>query len=165
MDQNDHQFNKIFFTDDYLSNKDLYNFFSQSRLAALSACNTGTGQLVKGEGVMSLSRGFIHAGCPSVVMSLWSVDDGSTSKIMENFYQNLRNGKTKDLALRQAKLDYLGSSKKSFQHPYYWAAFVQFGDARPLCESNFFQSKYFKIGGILFLISLLLFQRFRKKDS
>lgn len=164
IDQNNHQFNKIFFTDDYLSNKDLYNFFSQSRLAVLSACNTGTGQLVKGEGVMSLSRGFIHAGCPSVVMSLWSVDDGSTSKIMENFYQNLRDGNTKDQALRQAKLTYLSSSKKSFQHPYYWAAFVQFGDARPLCESNFFLSKNFIFGGILLLISLFLFQRFRKRN-
>ncbi|MFK8009414.1 MAG: CHAT domain-containing protein [Saprospiraceae bacterium] len=163
-DKNNHQFNKIFFTDDYLSNKDLYNFFSQSRLAVLSACNTGSGQLVKGEGVMSLSRGFIHAGCPSVVMSLWSVDDGSTSKIMELFYQNLRNGETKDQALRYAKLEYLRSSKKSFQHPYYWAAFVQFGDARPLCKEGFSFSKKIIIGGVLFLFALFLFQQFRKKS-
>lgn len=157
IDQNNHQFNKIFFTDDYLSNNDLYNFFSESRLAVLSACYTGSGRIVKGEGVMSLSRGFIHAGCPSVLMSLWSVDDGSTAKIMESFYQNLKQGQTKNNSLRLAKEEYLKDAKKAFQHPFYWAAFVQFGDARPLCENQPFEFNGLMMLGIFLFFALLIY--------
>ncbi len=132
VDEQNPQFNKIYFADDYLSNNDLYNLLFQAELAVLSACNTGSGQLVRGEGVMSLSRGCIHAGCPSVVMSLWAVDDCTTSNIMVDFYRNLKNKKDKPTALRQAKMNFLNSAKKDRQHPYYWAAFVQFGNPIPL---------------------------------
>ncbi|NET34653.1 MAG: CHAT domain-containing protein, partial [Cyanothece sp. SIO1E1] len=97
-------------------------------LAVLSACNTGSGQLVKGDGVLSLSKGFVHAGCPSAVMSLWSVDDFSTSEIMIDFYDYLKKGYTKDEALRKAKLDFIASADKVKKHPFFWAAFVQMGD-------------------------------------
>lgn len=164
IDQNDHQFNKIFFTDDYLSNNDLYNFFSESRLTVLSACNTGAGQLVKGEGVMSLSRGFIHAGSPSVLMSLWSVDDGSTAKIMESFYQNMKEGEAKDKSLKWAKKEYVENAKKAFQHPYYWAAFVQYGDARPLCENQVSVLNILSMIGVFSCLILLRYV-FRKNTS
>ncbi|MEM8907062.1 MAG: CHAT domain-containing protein, partial [Bacteroidota bacterium] len=91
------------------------------------------GQLVRGEGVISLARGFMHAGCPSTVMSLWSVDDCATSDIMVHFYRSLKAGQRKDEAIRQAKFDYLANiSDKSMAHPYYWAAFVQFGQTEAL---------------------------------
>ena len=132
--------------------------------AVYSACNTDSGKLVKGEGIMSLSRGFIHAGCPSVVMSLWSVNDGSTSDIMKRFYQNLSKGKSKDSALKQAKLDYLNSSKKAFQHPFYWAAFVQFGDTSELRGNAFFSLKKLAIGGVLLFVVFFFIQKIRKTN-
>ncbi|MEM1322086.1 MAG: CHAT domain-containing tetratricopeptide repeat protein [Bacteroidota bacterium] len=123
---------KIYLADDYLSLYDLYNSGLRSELAVLSACNTGSGKLLKGEGVMSLARGFITSGCRSTLMSLWSVDDCATSDIMTQFYTHLNDGQNKAAALRQAKLDYLNSASRAQQHPYYWAAFVQFGDVRPM---------------------------------
>ena len=130
VDEDNANFNKIFLTDDFLSNFDLYNLELSAELAVLSACNTGSGELVKGEGVMSLARGFINAGCSSTLMSIWSVDDCATSDIMLRFYEGLKKGLKKDEALRTAKLNYLDSVSKTKKHPYYWAAFVQFGDVK-----------------------------------
>ncbi len=124
--------NKIHFTDDFLSNRDLHNLNLQADLAVLSACNTGSGKLVKGEGVMSLSRGFILAGCPSTLMSLWSVDDCTTSDLMFAFYKNLKDGLPKDQALQKAKIQHLKTADKATAHPYYWAAFVQSGNAEAI---------------------------------
>ena len=107
VDDVDPMLSKIYFTDDHLSSYDLYNLELNADLAVLSACNTGSGKLVKGEGVLSLARGFIHAGCPSVLMSLWSVDDCATSDIMHDFYLQLIEGKNKAEALRLAKVKYL----------------------------------------------------------
>ena len=77
---------------------------------------------------MSLARGFIHAGCASVLMSLWSVDDCATSDIMHQFYKELVDGKNKDEALRLSKQRYLATADRLHMHPYFWSAFVQFGD-------------------------------------
>ncbi len=109
------------------------------------------GQLIKGEGMMSLSRGFIHAGCPSVVMSLWSVDDRSTSDVMYYFYQQLKAGEPKDRALQQAKKLFLQQAKKAEQHPFYWAPFIQCGQTKALT----FQSNN-SLLGISFLIPLII---------
>ena len=128
VDDQNPMLNKIFFVDDYLSNYDLFNLNLKADLAVLSACNTGSGKLLKGEGIMSLSRGFLQAGCPSTLISLWSVDDCTTSDLMIEYYRNLKKGLDKDLALQNAKLHYLNQSDKLHAHPYYWAAFVQFGN-------------------------------------
>ena len=140
LDDQNPNFSKIYLSDDYISNSDLYNLELNSEMVVLSACETGAGQLVKGEGVMSLARGFIHAGCPSVVMSLWSVDDCATADVMVGFYKNLKAGQTKSQAIRQAKLDYISQAKKAQQHPFYWAAFVQIGNYEPL---EFSEASYF----------------------
>ncbi|MCR9287584.1 MAG: CHAT domain-containing protein [Bacteroidetes bacterium] len=128
LDDENPMFNKIWLSDDYVSNNDLYNLSLNADLAVLSACNTGSGQLVKGEGVQSLARGFLHAGCPSLVTSLWSVDDCATSDIMIRFYEHLKEGNTKNKALQLAKLEYLKEADKLHQHPYYWSAFIQIGN-------------------------------------
>ena len=127
LDDQNPMLNKIFLADGYLSNFDLYNLELQTELAVLSACNTGSGQLRRGEGVMSLSRGFMHAGCPSVLMSLWSVEDCTTSAIMNKYYQGIKAGQTKDFALQESKKFYLQEATKLASHPFYWAPFVQFG--------------------------------------
>jgi CHAT domain-containing protein len=111
---------------------ELYNMNLQAELAVLSACETGTGKLQNGEGIMSLSRAFKYAGCPNIVMSLWQADDASTKDIMVQFYQNLKLGKGKAGALRHAKMEYLKNSEMNKSHPFYWATFVLAGDGKPL---------------------------------
>jgi len=128
VDEENPSFNKIFLTDDYLSNADLYNTSLNAELVVLSACNTGSGKLVKGEGVLSLARGFVQAGCRSSIVSRWSVDDCATSEIMQYFYEGLERGEEKDEALRLAKLNYLKEADQFYAHPYYWSAFVGYGD-------------------------------------
>lgn len=132
MDEENPMQSKVFFADEPIINQELFNLNLSADMAVLSACNTGSGQLVKGDGVMSLSKGFIHAGCPSALVSLWSVDDYSTSEIMINFYKYLKKGQSKDKAIRNAKLEYLASADKVKRHPFYWAAFIHMGDPAPL---------------------------------
>ncbi len=156
IDEENSNVNKIFLTDDFLSNYDLYNMNLNAELAVLSACNTGSGELVKGEGVMSLARGFINAGCASTLMSMWSVDDCATSDIMLRFYEGLKNKLPKDQALREAKLSYLDNASKSKTHPYYWAAFVQFGDISALDLKQSFDFRYL-LATVGILLALGLF--------
>lgn len=123
---------KIFFTDGYLTAYDLTNLELNNQLTVLSACNTGVGKLLNGEGVLSLAREFTLAGSPSTLTSLWAIDDCSTADIMTNYYQNLKHHQHKDAALRQAKLSFLQKADRELAHPYYWAAFLQFGEVSPL---------------------------------
>lgn len=114
--------------DGILHTLELFDMHLPAELAVLSACNTGKGAIQRGEGVMSLARGFMYAGCPSIVMSLWSVDDAASASIMDEFYRQLSKGRDKDEALRSAKLNYLDSAEESKAHPYFWAAHVLIGD-------------------------------------
>ncbi len=118
---------------DALTGSKLFNYeIGQMRIVSpmvvLSACDTGNGILYSGEGVLSLARNFILAGVPSVVESLWPVEDVAGSKIMDSFYQYLSQGKPKDEALQLAKLDYLNNTSPSFVHPHYWASYALLGD-------------------------------------
>jgi len=94
-------------------------------LVVLSACQTQIGALSAGDEVVGLSRAFLYAGTPSVIASLWNVDDEATALLMERFYTHLRAGLSKGEALRQAQIDV----RDEYPHPYYWAAFVLTGDA------------------------------------
>ena len=150
-------------TDDgFLNTFEIYNMKLNARLAVLSACETGTGKLQKGEGVMSLARGFIYAGCPSIVMTLWQVEDKSGTEIMRNFYSYLAKGKRKDVALRLAKLKHLDSSDPLTAHPHYWLGYVNIGNPEALYTSK---DIYFVI--FLFIAIVLVFVdwHYRKKKS
>jgi CHAT domain-containing protein len=99
-------------------------------LVVLSACETGLGDIVTGEGVYGLGRSFQTAGAKSVIMSLWQVDDAATRDLMTTFYDSLDEGATHQAALRQAAL----SVRASQPHPYFWGPFVAMGrvnDAQP----------------------------------
>ena len=96
-------------------------------LTTLSACDTGLGKLQGQEGVSNLVEAFLVAGSKSVVASLWSADDTSTSALMQQFYQHLALGETVSSALRDAKLDMLTKYGDQL-HPFYWAAFVAVGE-------------------------------------
>jgi CHAT domain-containing protein len=99
-------------------------------LVTLSACRTGLGQLLRGEGMIGLTRAFLYAGSESVMVSLWNVNDIATASLMKAFYKNLKQGLNKDEALRQAKLELIHGRQQAWRHPYYWAAFVLVGDSR-----------------------------------
>ena len=137
--------------DGWLNTADIYNLDLRNvRLSVLSACNTGTGKMQRGEGLMSLARGFLYAGCPSIVVSLWEVEDNAGTQIMTSFYKNLERGKTKDAALRAAKLEYLENANSRLAHPHYWMSFKSIGDNSPVYNSN---DIYF----FALLIALILF--------
>ncbi len=111
----------------------LYNYeISLSRInspmVVLSACNSGTGVLYHGEGIMSLARGFILAGASSVIKTAWEVNDETSARIITRFYYYLSEGKNKDEAMRLAKMEYIRSSPPVFSKPYYWAAYEVLGD-------------------------------------
>jgi CHAT domain-containing protein len=113
--------------DGFLRVNDIYNSRLQADLVVLSACQTGLGKEVRGEGLMGLTRAFLYAGVPRVVVSLWSVDDRATAELMASFYRSLlRDGKSPSEALLDAQQEL--RKHKEWQSPYYWAAFVQQGD-------------------------------------
>jgi CHAT domain-containing protein len=99
-------------------------------LVTLSACSTGLGKLVNGEGFLGLTRAFFYAGARNVTVSLWNVNDSATSTLMKSYYQNLNRGLTKNAALRQAKLTLLRGSNASWRHPYFWAPFILVGQGK-----------------------------------
>ena len=108
---------------------EIYNLNLPAELVVLSACKTGLGKEVRGEGLMSLTRGFMYAGAARVMVSLWDVNDKSTSVLMGELYRGLLQQKLRpSAALRAAQLKMLNS--KQFASPYYWAAFVQLGEPR-----------------------------------
>jgi CHAT domain-containing protein len=113
--------------DGLLSAYEVFNLKLNAELVVLSACETGLGKEVKGEGMMGLMRAFIYAGAPSVVVSLWKVDDEGAADLMIGFYRHWQGsgrGKlSKPEALRRAQLDAI----KQGSLPYYWAPFILVG--------------------------------------
>jgi CHAT domain-containing protein/Tfp pilus assembly protein PilF len=114
--------------DGFLYASELYGLdLSHVKLAVLSACESGIGKSYAGEGMFSVARGFVYAGCPSLVMSLWKVNDFKTARFMGMFYENLAMGQKVDEALRNAKLGFIESTDEIGAHPANWAAFVGLG--------------------------------------
>jgi len=130
--QHNHKLSEIQFADATITNYHIENMQINAGLAVLSACETGSGFIQSGEGAMSLARSFFLAGCPSLVSSLWLADDESTTEIMLYFYQHLKAGEAKDVALQKAKLQYCADAGIRESHPFYWAGFVQSGNRREL---------------------------------
>ena len=134
-----------------------------SPMVVLSACNTGNGMLYSGEGAMSIARNFVLAGVPSVVETLWPVEDLAGSKIMINFYKYLSEGKEKNAALRLAKLDYISTTSPSFVNPRFWAAYTILGDVSPI--RRFWWKEipilFYAIVLLLFMISTKIYYRRR----
>jgi len=115
--------------DGLLQAAEIFNLKLNADLVVLSACQTGLGKLVRGEGIVGLTRAFMYAGTPSVLVSLWSVSDISTADLMGEFYDGLIKHKlSKTEALRKAQLALL--SDDEYAHPFYWASFVLLGDWR-----------------------------------
>ncbi len=123
-------------TFDKLYARDLYNYSLNADMVVLSACETGIGKLQKGEGIISLARAFAYAGAKSIFTTLWQVSDENTKDIFVDFYKYLKAGKSKDEALRLAKLDYLEkhAGRGDGTHPFFWAGLIGIGDMSPLTD-------------------------------
>lgn len=113
--------------DGMLYSGEIYNLKLDADLVILSACETGLGQIVKGEGVIGLQRALLYAGARNIVVSFWQVSDVSTSKLMIKFYDCFLKTDTQVYAksLREAKLDLINNTQ--YNHPYYWSSFVLIG--------------------------------------
>jgi len=113
--------------DGFLRLHEIYNLQLNADLIVLSACETGLGKEIKGEGLIGLTRGFMYSGAPRVVASLWNVDDLATAELMKLFYQRmLKDGLPAGAALRAAQLEL--SRQKRWASPYFWAGFVLHGE-------------------------------------
>jgi CHAT domain-containing protein len=144
-----------------LYESEIYNLdMKDAKLVILSACETGNGLLINGEGVMSLSRAFSYAGCKSVITSLWKADDIATAFIIKRLHYYLQKGLAKDAALQNAKIDYLNNSgiEARFKTPAYWAHLVLIGDNSSLVASSFKWSICIPAVIALFLLTALFFK-------
>jgi CHAT domain-containing protein len=118
------EFSSIKLSDAWLTVSDLAEIAHGVQLVTLSACETGKTGVKAGDEALGLTRGLLGAGCPLVVASLWSVNDGSTALLMNHFYGGLGEGLAPVEALRQA----MQKVREEHEHPYSWAPFVVLGD-------------------------------------
>jgi CHAT domain-containing protein len=115
--------------DGFLRTHEVYNMRLRAETVVLSACQTGLGKEIKGEGLVGLTRGFMYAGAQRVVASLWQIDDSATAALMTRFYRGMLNdGRRPAAALRAAQLEMM--KQKRWSSPYFWAAFVIQGEWR-----------------------------------
>lgn len=122
--------------DGYLKTYEIYGIPLKAKMVVLSSCNTGSGMLSSGEGILSLARGFTYSGSQSVVMSMWEIEDKSGTEIVKLFYDNLKKGYSKSMALKKARMVFLKNADHLRSHPYFWSALVVYGNNSPLYHSN-----------------------------
>ena len=140
---------------------EIYNLHLPLDFLGLSACKTGLGRFVAGEGVQSLGNAFSFSGVKSLVISLWDVNDLSTAELMDYFYEELAEGRSKDEALQLAQLHYLDANSGLKQHPYYWAGFVLQGENTPVTQSILWG--YILIGSLLVGLMFFLFWNYKNR--
>jgi CHAT domain-containing protein len=115
--------------DGFLRLHEIYNLKLPAELVVLSACQTGLGKEIRGEGIVGLTRGFMYAGAARLIASLWKVDDAATAELMSRFYKHLLGEQQRPAeALRRAQIEMY--EKRRWRSPYYWAAFVLQGEWR-----------------------------------
>jgi CHAT domain-containing protein len=163
VNQKDPEYSGLALTEDQSKDEDNFLYAYEIKqlglhagLVVLSACETGVGKYQRGEGVVSIGRGFMYAGAPSLLMTLWNLNDQSGAVIVEQFYKNLSEGMEKDEAIRQAKLFYLDNYPPEYTHPFMWAAFVQVGDYSSIQINHKTNWNYYIIGAVVILLVLLL---------
>lgn len=152
--------------DGYLHAYELYELDLRAELAVLTACGTGAGKAAAGEGVRSLGYSFAYAGCPSLVISLWNIDEKVSAEIIGDFYDNLASGMPKHKALRRAKLDHLNNASDQLALPYYWAGMVLMGDVDPITIPFWTRYKWWCVGAAFVVIGVwFAFRRSRRKAA
>ena len=141
--------------------QDVYGLNLRSDLVVLSACETGIGKEVRGEGLMSLNNAFLQAGAKTVVSSLWKVDDTATKQLMTKFYQGIATeGLTASAALRQAQIAMYKDPR--YASPFHWAAFTAQGDYQRVPGISVSYSRYVVVGVLMFLTFGFIFLKARR---
>lgn len=107
--------------DGFLTMSEVMDLKIPAEVVALTACRTGVGRKLSGEGVLGMGRAFQYAGARSVLMSMWSVEESATVSLTNSFFEHLKSGKTAGQALRLARADI---RRDGYEHPFYWSAFV-----------------------------------------
>lgn len=144
--------------------RDLYNLQTDADMVTLSACESGMGELRRGEGFLSLARGFFYSGASSICSTLWKINDASSTQLMDDFYKNLAEGDAKDLALQKAQIKFLNLNRQNaLSHPYYWSGFVLSGNTEAVVRNHGYL--WMSLGGIVLLIIGFVFFKNRKKDK
>jgi len=153
--------------DGFLHVFELYNLQLGAELAVLSACDTGSGRIVNGEGILSLGRAFKYAGVNSLLLSRTKISDPVTPEIMAAFYNHLKAGKSKTQSLRLAKLEFLENTDNIFSSPHFWSNYFILGNSKPIEFEKQAFSRYYLwlIIGLALVILLALIQRFRSSTS
>ncbi|MCE7994654.1 MAG: CHAT domain-containing protein [Roseivirga sp.] len=148
--------------DGNLLTRELFAMRAPADMVVLSACNSGSGDVIRGEGVISMANGFFYAGSRSAVMTLWLANDQSSGQLMKSFYQNLAEGQSKSTSMSAAKLEYINKADALQSHPYYWAHFVVNGNDAPLVSAGLPGFWWF----LLFIpVAFFLISRFRKSSA
>jgi len=111
-------------TDGYLRMTEIMGLNMNANIVALTACQTGLGKRVAGEGTLGMGRAFQYAGAKTVLMSMWSVSELVSVRLVKSFFENMKNGKSKSEALSLAR----GEIRKKYDHPFFWAAFILVGE-------------------------------------
>lgn len=150
--------------EDLLYVADLYNLQINADLVTLSACESGLGNLKRGEGFMSLARGFFYSGAASISSTLWKINDNSTATLMGDFYHNLSKGDTKDIALQKSQLKFINHNRDNgLSHPYYWSGFVISGNTVSLVViSNWV---WIMICAFFILTIIILYFKLKSKNT
>ena len=167
----DSGFNKepvIYFSDSALLLSDLlYENKPATDLIVLSACETGAGKLYEGEGVFSFNRGFAAVGIPTSIANLWRVENTSTYKLTELFYTKLAKGLPIDVALQEAKKEFIKTASREKQLPYYWAAPILTGrtDAIQLKKNYTWIFVAASACLVMFIVVMVVLPRFRRSGS
>ena len=169
INERDPNYTKLLFAKDQSEDGKLHiyeldNLTLNASLVTLSACNTGIGKIAEGEGVMSLARSFRSIGVPSGFIRSWPEAHNYTPKLMKYFYKNLKEGQTKDLALNNARKQYLETATGKARHPFYWGGFVLVGDNVAI-KKDLDRTKWIFMGLLSALITIILIRRTLKVSS
>lgn len=143
---------------------EIYNLqLDSTDLVILSACETGSGSLVKGEGLMSLSRAFAYTGCPNIITSLWKAEDQTTSFLTQRLHHYLGRNLRKDKALQLAKLDFLNNNQieSRFKSPAFWSHLIYIGPFSPARSS----SNWWWFAGTIVILGVLVYLAGKLKRS
>jgi CHAT domain-containing protein/tetratricopeptide (TPR) repeat protein len=153
----------LYFADSALQLSDLSDqALPNAQMIVLAACKTGIGAEQRGEGVFSLARGFAALGVPSVLTTLWSVQNEATYELTDLFYQYLDQGLPKDIALQRAKTDWLKNAEGAGALPNYWAGLIIVGDPNPLLHLSY--SPWVAILSVLAIVVMSAFWFWQKRE-
>jgi len=160
IDDKNPNFSKLIFTqtadsvnDGYLNAYEIFNLKLRTRLTIISACRSGDGNLIKGEGIISLARGFFYAGCPSLVTTQWRVDDSSGTEIIIDFSKYIKKGESISVSLQTAQKNFIRKADPLRSHPYFWAAYQVLGSDNPVTQSG---SLYLLVIGIAICLVIIV---------